>query len=95
MQSSNERYGPATFVAAVVNTLVVSFATWYFIPWFALAVIAVPVLLLDLAVGAILRTRPGTTGRVGRGMLIGMIACPLTLLLFVPGLLLVQALNLV
>jgi hypothetical protein len=89
------RYGPATFLAALVNVFFVSLATWYFIPWFALAVFVVPILLLDVAVGVVLMTRPGATGQVGRGMLIGSIAAPLTLLVFLPGLLLVQALGLV
>ena len=34
-------------------------------------------------------------GQLGRGMLIGLIAAPLTLLIFLPGLLLVQELGLV
>ncbi|VEG45325.1 Uncharacterised protein [Mycolicibacterium flavescens] len=67
-------------------------ATWYFIPWLALAVFAVPILLVDLAIGVVLMTRAGVRGQIGRGMLIGLIAAPLTVLLFLPGLLLVQGL---
>ncbi|WP_156442372.1 hypothetical protein [Mycobacterium sp. IS-1556] len=94
-RTSAARYGPATFVAALGNTLVVGLATWYFIPWFALVVFTIPLLLLDFAIGVVFVTRPGAMGQVGRGMLIGLIAAPLTLLLFLPGLLLVQAINLV
>ena len=72
-----------------------SLATWYFLPWFTLAVFALPILLVDLALGVVLVKRSGVVGQVGRGMLIGLIAAPMTLLIFLPGLLLVQQLGLV
>jgi len=90
-----QHYGPVSFIAALGNTLLVSLATWYFLPWFALAVFVLPILLVDLVAGAVLATRSGVMGQVGRGMLIGLIAAPLTLLVFLPGLLLVQELGLV
>lgn len=92
---SAQRYSATTFVAALGNTLVVSLATWYFLPWFGLAVFVLPVLLLDLAVGAVLVTRSGTISQAGRGMLIALIAAPITLLVFFPGFLLMQMLGLV
>jgi hypothetical protein len=92
---SAQRYGPITFVAALANTLLVGLATWYFLPWFALAVFVLPILLVDLALGAILATRAGAMGHVGRGMLIGLITAPMTLLVFLPGLLLVQELGVI
>jgi len=92
---SAQRYGPITFTAALGNSLLVGLATWYFLPWFALAVFVLPVLLVDLALGVVLATRSGAMGQLGRGMLIGLIAAPLTLLIFLPGLLLVQELGLV
>ena len=46
---SAQRYGPITFTAALGNSLLVGLATWYFLPWFALAVFVLPVLLVDLA----------------------------------------------
>lgn len=92
---SGQRFGPITFVAALGNTLLVGLATWYFLPWFALAVFVLPILLVDLALGAVLATRSGTMGQLGRGMLIGLITAPLTLLVFLPGLLLVQELGLI
>lgn len=92
---SAQRYGPITFFAALANSLFVSLATWYFLPWFALAVFVLPILVADLVAGAALATRSGTMGHVGRGMLVGLIAAPMTLLVFLPGLLLVQELGLV
>ena len=92
---SAQRYGPITFFAALGNTLLVSLATWYFLPWFALVVFVLPILLVDLVAGATLATRSGTMGHVGRGMLVGLIAAPMTLLVFLPGLLLVQDLGLI
>lgn len=91
--ASERRYGPATFIAAVVNTFAAGLLTWYFIPWLPLVVFAGPILLFDLAIGALLMTRAGVSGKVGRGMLIGLIAAPLTALLFLPSLLLVQAIH--
>ena len=37
-------------------------------------------------VAAVLNSRPGTLGQIGRGMLVGLIAAPLALVVFVPGL---------
>jgi hypothetical protein len=92
---SAQRYGPITFVAALGNSLLVGLGTWYFLPWFALAVFVLPVLLVELALGVFLATRSGTMGQLGRGMLVGLITAPMTLLVFLPGLLLVQELGLV
>jgi hypothetical protein len=92
---SPQRYGPITFVAALGNSLLVGLATWYFLPWFALALFVLPILLVDLALGAFLATRSGAMGQLGRGMLVGLITAPVTLLIFLPGLLLVQELGLV
>lgn len=94
-QPLTSSYGPATFLAALVNILVVETAVWYFLPWFALAVFVLPLLLIDLAMAAVLRSRPGVAGQVGRGLLIGLIAAPAALAVFLPGLMLVQAMGLV
>ncbi|BBZ06287.1 hypothetical protein MDOR_04760 [Mycolicibacterium doricum] len=89
-------YGPVTFVAALVNILFVeTAAVWYFLPWFALAIFVLPFVLIDLAIAAVLRSRPGVAGQVGRGMLIGLVAAPVALAVFLPGFLLVQAAGLV
>ncbi|MCG7578820.1 hypothetical protein [Mycolicibacterium sp. OfavD-34-C] len=88
-------YGPATFVSALVNVLIVEVALWLTVPWIALAVFVVPLLVVDVVVATILKSRSGTLKQVGQGMLIGLIAVPATLVLFLPGLILTQALGLV
>lgn len=94
-QPLTSSYGPVTFVAALVNILFVETAVWYFLPWFALAIFVLPFVLIDLAIAAVLRSRPGVAGQVGRGMLIGLVAAPVALAVFLPGFLLVQAAGLV
>lgn len=89
------RYGPAAFVAALVNILIVEFALWMTMPWFALAIFVIPLLLVDFVVAAVLKSRKGTSGQVGRGMLIGLLAAPAALVVFLPGFLLAQSAGLV
>ena len=89
------RYGPATFVAALVNILIVEIALWLTVPWIALAVFVVPLLVVDVVVAAILKSRSGTPEQVGRGMLIGLLAVPAALVVFLPAFFLVQAAGLV
>lgn len=87
------RYGPASFVAALGNTLVLEYITWLFLPWlsyFAL-IIVLPVLVVDLALSGVLAARPGTLGQIGRGMLIGCLSVPLTVVIFALGTLTLHA----
>lgn len=93
--SPKTRYGPAGLVAAVANILVVQFATWIFLPYFLLTLFALPILLVDLAVAGVLASRPGRWGVIGRGMLIGWLAGPLSLLLFIPAYFAVNATGLI
>ena len=79
------RYGPAGFAAALVNILVVDFVTWIFLPWLYLAILVLPLLLVDLAISVVLAVRAGTLGQIGRGMLIGCLSAPLSLIIFIPG----------
>lgn len=94
-QPLNPVFGPVTFLAALGNILVVELAVWVFLPWLLLAIYVVPLLLIDLLAAAVLKSRPGTLGQIGRGMLIGLIAAPAAVGLFLPGLLLAQALGFV
>lgn len=87
-------YGPVTFLAALVNILVVEMAVWVFLPWYLLALYVLPLLMVDLLVAMILKSRPGTTGQIGRGMLIGLLSVPAGLAVFLPLLGLVQAVGL-
>jgi hypothetical protein len=72
---STTRYGPVGFAAAMVNILV---------PWLILAFFALPVILVDLAVSAMLARCAGKLGQTGRGMLIGCISAPVSLVIFIP-----------
>jgi hypothetical protein len=87
--------GPATFLAALANILVVEVAVWVILPWLVLAVFVLPLLLIDLAIATVLRARPSTAGQIGRGMMIGLISAPMALAVFLPGLLLAQAMGFV
>lgn len=76
--------GPLGFAAALANILVIEFAIWTLLPWVYLAVFVIPLLLLDVGVAVFLRSRVGTIGEIGRGMLIGCIAGPAALAFFIP-----------
>jgi hypothetical protein len=89
------RYGPLGFSAALVNILIIEFVTWVLLPWFYLAVLVVPVLLLNVALSAFLATRQGKVRQIGRGLLIGCIAGPAALVFFIPLVLVVQAAGLI
>jgi len=92
---SENRYGAVAFVATMVNILIVEFVTWIYFPWMPLVLIVLPILLLDLAVAAVLATRPGMLGAVGRGMLVGWLAVPISLVIFIPAYITIAALGLI
>lgn len=78
------RYGPASFVALVVNMLVLEFITWLLMPtWYMLPVIVLPVVIVNALIGYALTKRHGVTNQVGRGMLIACISAPLSVVVFV------------
>ena len=76
------RYGLITFVVAQVHVLIVGLFTWLFIPYSA--VVVLPGVLIYMGVSALIAMNQGTIGQVGRGMLIGSAAGPLSLLVFIP-----------
>lgn len=88
-------YGPVTFLAALANILLVETSVWVVVPWLPLALYVLPLVVINLAVALVLRSRSGTPGQVGRGMLIGLLAVPLALAVFLPGFWLAQAFNVV
>lgn len=89
----NVRYGPLSFLVALVHILVIDFATWLFMPWLILILLAAPVLLAYAGIGAFVARASGKTGQVGRGMLWGCVSAPLSVLIFVPVWLIAQAIG--
>ena len=92
---AQNRYGPISFVAAMVNILVVEFMTWYFLPWVLIVCVILAILLLiELWVFAVVVYESrGKGAQAARGMMIGWLAGPLTLIIFVPAYLVVQAIG--
>lgn len=76
----NSRYGPVTFGVAVLHIFVVEFTTWLFMPYSIVFVL--PVVLIYMAIAALVMQASGTMGQIGRGMLIGSLSGPLSLLIF-------------
>ncbi|WP_197520458.1 hypothetical protein [Mycobacterium sp. E2479] len=77
---SKSRYGPVAFVVAVLHIFIVEFATWLFMPYSIVFVL--PVVLIYMAISALVMLAPGTMGQIGRGMLIGSLSGPISLLIF-------------
>lgn len=76
------RYGPISFVVALLHILVVVLITWILIPYSILLIL--PGALIYLAISALIARAPGKIGQAGRGMLIGTLSGPLSLLIFIP-----------
>ncbi len=77
---SKSRYGPVAFVVAILHVFTVEFTTWLFMPYSIVFVL--PVVLIYMAVSALVMQAQGTMGQIGRGMLIGSLSGPLSLLVF-------------
>jgi hypothetical protein len=78
------RYGPRGFVAAVVTIAVVETATWAWFPYWIIELFFFGVATVILgSAGLFMREMPGEQGEVGRGILIGLLATPLTIALTV------------
>lgn len=74
-----ERYGPASFIAAMITITVVQTATWAWFPiWILNLFVWGLATVLVLPIGFLLALGRGKTGQIGRGMLIGYLATPLT-----------------
>ncbi len=89
-----ERYGAAGFAAALVNILALEFLTWIFIVyWYMLPVIVLPAVIVDALIGYGLTRGHGSVAQIGRGMLIGCLAAPLTVLVFIPAWIIAKAIG--
>ena len=73
-------YGPVTFGVAVLHIFIVEFTTWLFMPYSIVFVL--PVVLIYMAIAAVVMQASGRMGQIGRGMLIGSLSGPLSLLIF-------------
>jgi hypothetical protein len=92
--TTGERYGRTGFTAAVVNIFALEFLTWIFIVyWYLLPVIVLPAVIIDALFAFALTRRRGTAAQVGRGMLIGCISAPLTVVIFIPAWIIAQAIG--
>ncbi|QZH62984.1 hypothetical protein K1X22_06425 [Mycolicibacterium farcinogenes] len=81
----DDRYGGVGFLAAILNITLLEAVTWIFASWWMIALVVSPVLvLIDLAIAAIAAKGRGKIGQIGRGMKIGCIAAPLSLVIFIP-----------
>lgn len=89
----NGPYGPVSFLVALAHILVIDFATWLFMPWLILVLLALPVLLVYLGISVVVARAGGKTGQIGRGMLWGSLSAPLSVLIFVPVWLIAQAIG--
>ncbi|MCX2713768.1 hypothetical protein [Mycolicibacterium sp. J2] len=82
--SRTTRYGPLGFVAALVNILLVNLCLWLFVAGMLGGYeFYVPVILVDLLVAFVLALRRGVSAQIGRGMLIGWLSGPLSLVVFI------------
>jgi hypothetical protein len=77
---SNDRYGPLSFTVTMMHILVVDLTIWIFMPYSIVMVL--PVVLVYMALSVVIARRPGKLGQVGRGMLLGSLSGPLSLILF-------------
>jgi hypothetical protein len=95
ISAAKYRYGPMSFVAALVNILAIEVITWVFLPWmtFLAFFFVLPVLAADLVPSAVLATRPGKLGQVGRGMLIGWISAPVSMAVYSVGVVIARAIS--
>ncbi|OBI05371.1 hypothetical protein A5679_13745 [Mycobacterium scrofulaceum] len=82
---TDNRYGPLTFAVALLHAFVVDFVTWLFVlPMWPLVVIVLPATLGYVGIGALVARASGGLGQIGRGMMIGSLSGPLSLLIFIP-----------
>ncbi|WP_084188072.1 hypothetical protein [Mycobacterium paraffinicum] len=69
----------------MAHVFVVDFATWLLVlPLWPLVFIVLPATLVYIGVGALIAQASGGLGQIGRGMVIGSLSGPLSLLIFIP-----------
>lgn len=74
------RYGPLSFTVAVFHLCIVEFATWLLLPYSLVFVL--PPVLVYMAIAALIALASGRIGQIGRGMLLGSLSAPLSMIVF-------------
>jgi hypothetical protein len=78
--AATDRYGPASFIAAVITIAIVQTVTWVWLPyWIANLFFFGLATVLVLPTALIMTQSGGKVAQAGRGMLIGYLATPLTI----------------
>lgn len=77
---SNGRYGPLGFAVTLLHILVVDGTTWMFMPYSI--VLVLPAVLGYMTISAVVARGQGRVGQVGRGMFLGSLSAPLSLVIF-------------
>ena len=91
---SKDHYGPLTFSVAIVHIFVVDLATWLLcMPWWPFAIFVLPITLAYVGISALIARAPGRWGQIGRGMMLGSLSGPLSLLIFIPGFIIAGAIG--
>lgn len=90
----NDRYGPLTFAVAIAHIFVIDLATWFIVlPMWPFVIFVLPITLAYVAIGALVAMAPRRWGQVGRGMMIGSLSGPLSLLIFIPAFIVLHAIG--
>lgn len=91
---TDNRYGPLTFAVAILHVFVVDFVTWLFVlPIWPLVLIVLPATLVYVGIGALVARASGRLGQIGRGMMIGSLSGPLSILIFIPAFIVAHAIG--
>jgi hypothetical protein len=83
---SKWRVGPVSFVASLINVLMLVLSMWlFYISTFRGYEFFLPFFAVNLVLSVALSLLGGTLGRFGRGLLIGWLSVPTSLVLFIGG----------
>lgn len=90
------RYGPSSFVAAVITVAVFEAITWAWFPYVLIELLFFGIAsAFAVTAGLFMSQFGGTAAQAGRGILIGYLATPLTIALIgIPTLIVTQVLHL-
>ncbi len=79
-------FGPVVFGAVMTNIAILQWAMWdLYIGTFRRYAFYLPFFLIDLVLSIVLIVLPNTFGQIGRGMLIAWLSVPASVVLFVSG----------